>query len=65
MVFNCRSLIAYLYKYFTLKPGDIIFTGTPESVIAGYPKEKQVWLRAGDRLTSTIEKLGELQFTLA
>ena len=65
MVFNCASLIAYLSKHFTLKPGDIIFTGTPEGVIAGYPKEKQVWLKAGDRLTSTIEKLGELQFTLA
>ena len=65
MVFNCRSLIAYISKYFTLKPGDIIFTGTPEGVIAGYPKEKQVWLKAGDKLTSAIEKLGELQFTLA
>jgi hypothetical protein len=58
-------LIAYISKHFTLKPGDIIFTGTPEGVIAGYPREKQVWLKAGDRLTSTIEKLGELQFTLA
>jgi hypothetical protein len=34
-------------------------------VISSYPKERQVWLRADDRLTSTIEKLGELQFTLA
>ncbi len=49
-----------------MNPGRRTFlTGTPEGVIAGYPKEKQVWLRAGDRLTSTIEKLGELQFTLA
>ncbi len=65
MVFNCASLISYISKHFTLKPGDIIFTGTPEGVISGYPKERQVWLKAGDRLTSTIEKLGELQFTLA
>ena len=65
MVFNCASLIAYISKHFTLKPGDIIFTGTPEGVIAGYPREKQVWLKAGDRLSSTIEKLGELLFTLA
>jgi hypothetical protein len=34
-------------------------------VISGYPKEKQVWLKAGDRLTSTIEELDELQFSLA
>jgi 2-keto-4-pentenoate hydratase/2-oxohepta-3-ene-1,7-dioic acid hydratase in catechol pathway len=65
MVFNCASLISYISKHFTLKPGDIIFTGTPEGVISGYPKEKQVWLKAGDKLTSTIEKLGTLEFTLA
>lgn len=65
MVFNCASLVSYISKHFTLKPGDIIFTGTPEGVISGYPKDKQVWLKAGDKLTSTIEKLGELQFTLA
>jgi len=33
-------------------------------VIAGYPKEKQVWLKPGDRLVSSIERLGELHFTL-
>ena len=65
MVVNCAGLISYISKHFTLKPGDIIFTGTPEGVIAGYPKDKQVWLKAGDQITSTIEKLGELQFSLA
>jgi 2-keto-4-pentenoate hydratase/2-oxohepta-3-ene-1,7-dioic acid hydratase in catechol pathway len=64
MVFNCKQLVSYISKYFTLKPGDIIFTGTPEGVIAGYPKDKQVWLKAGDKVTTTIEKLGELTFTL-
>ena len=64
-MFNCASLVSYISMHFTLVPGDIIFTGTPEGVISGYPKERQVWLKAGDRLTSTIEKLGELQFTLA
>jgi hypothetical protein len=33
-------------------------------VISGYPKEKQVWLKPGDRLTTTIERLRELRFTL-
>ena len=65
MIFGCAALVSYISRHFTLKPGDIIFTGTPEGVIAGYPKERQVWLKAGDRLTSTIEKLGELQFSLA
>jgi 2-keto-4-pentenoate hydratase/2-oxohepta-3-ene-1,7-dioic acid hydratase in catechol pathway len=65
MVFGCAALISYISKYFTLKPADIIFTGTPEGVISGYPKERQVWLKAGDRLTSTLEGLGELHFSLA
>lgn len=65
MVFNCASLIAYISKHFTLSPGDIIFTGTPEGVILGYPKEKQVWLKPGDQVTTSIEKLGTLHFTLA
>jgi hypothetical protein len=34
-------------------------------VISGYPKERQVWLKPGDRLTSTLEGLGELQFSLS
>ncbi len=64
MVFNCKQLVSYISKYFTLKPGDIIFTGTPEGVIAGYPKDKQAWLKAGDKVVTSIEKLGELTFTL-
>ena len=64
MVFNCKQLVSYISKHFTLRPGDIIFTGTPEGVIVGYPKEKQVWLKPGDKLTTSIEKLGDLDFVL-
>jgi 2-keto-4-pentenoate hydratase/2-oxohepta-3-ene-1,7-dioic acid hydratase in catechol pathway len=48
----------------TLKPGDLIFTGTPEGVISGYPKDKQVWLKSGDKLVTTIDKLGDQHLTL-
>ncbi len=65
MIFNPQQLIAYISKMWTLEPGDIIWSGTPEGVILGYPKEKQVWLKAGDEIVSTIEKLGTLRFTLA
>jgi 2-keto-4-pentenoate hydratase/2-oxohepta-3-ene-1,7-dioic acid hydratase in catechol pathway len=64
MVFNCKQLVSYCSKYMTLKPGDIIFTGTPEGVIAGKPKDKQVWLKPGDKVVTSIEKLGELEFKL-
>jgi 2-keto-4-pentenoate hydratase/2-oxohepta-3-ene-1,7-dioic acid hydratase in catechol pathway len=64
MVFDCAALIAYASRHFPLEPGDLLFTGTPEGVILGYPKEKRVWLKPGDRVTTSIEKLGTLEFTV-
>src|SRR5215472_4646510 len=64
MIFSCAYIISYISQIWTLKPGDIFFTGTPEGVINGYPPEKQVWLKAGDKISTTIEKLGELRFSL-
>lgn len=64
-IFNPQTVISYTSKLFSLEPGDIIFTGTPSGVIVGMPKDKQVWLKAGDRIESRIEKLGALKFTLA
>ncbi len=61
---NTQQMIAYISRHWTLEPGDIIFTGTPHGVILGYPKDKQVWLKAGDEIVSRIEKLGELKFRL-
>ena len=49
MVFNRASLVSDISKHFTLKPRDIIFPRTPEGVISGHPKEKQVWLKQGKR----------------
>ena len=64
MVFNCSQLVSYISNHMTLKSGDIIFTGTPEGVISGKPKDQQVWLKPGDEVVTTIEKLGELKFKL-
>jgi 2-keto-4-pentenoate hydratase/2-oxohepta-3-ene-1,7-dioic acid hydratase in catechol pathway len=64
-IFNCYQLVAFISKHWTLEPGDIIFTRTPQGVILGYPPEKQVWLKAGDQIESRIEKLGSLRFMLA
>ena len=65
MIFGCKTIVSYISQHWTLKPGDIIFTGTPEGVILGYPPDKQVWLKPGDQVTTWIEKLGEHRFTLA
>ena len=64
MIFNVATIISYASQHFTLKPGDIFFTGTPEGVILGMPPEKQVWLKTGDKIITVIEKLGELKFSL-
>ena len=65
MIFSFEKIISYVSEFITLKTGDLIFTGTPEGVISGYPKEKQVWLKPGDKLETRIEKLGNLKFTVA
>jgi len=64
-IFNPQKVISYASRLFALEPGDIIFTGTPSGVILGMPKDKQVWLKPGDRIESRIEKLGTLKFQLA
>lgn len=64
MIFDCSAIISYVSKYMTLKPGDVIYTGTPSGVVLGFPEEKQVWLKSGDKTTITIEKIGSLTTTL-
>jgi len=64
MIFNCREIVSYISKHMTLKPGDIIFTGTPQGVILGYPKDQQKWLTSGDEVEVTIENIGTLKNTL-
>lgn len=64
LIYNTRQLVSYISRIITLKPGDIIFTGTPQGVIQGKPKDQQVWLKPGDKIACSLEKLGELKFEL-
>lgn len=64
MIFNCSTLVSYLSQHMTLKPGDIIFSGTPSGVMLGYPEEQQQWLKSGDQVVVSIEKIGVLVNTL-
>lgn len=60
MIFYCDEIVSYISQHFTLSPGDIILTGTPEGVVMGYPPERQIYLKDGDVVTIEIEKLGSL-----
>lgn len=59
MIFDVPALIEYLSGSTTLVPGTVILTGTPHGVgMATRPLPR--WLRAGDRVTIEIEKIGAL-----
>jgi 2-keto-4-pentenoate hydratase/2-oxohepta-3-ene-1,7-dioic acid hydratase in catechol pathway len=62
--FNPAQIVSYVSRHQTLTPRDIIFTGTPEGSILGYPKDQQVWLKAGDKIACNVGKLGELRLAL-
>ena len=65
MIFSCAQIISYASQVFTLAPGDLISTGTPEGVTNGKSEAQQVWLKPGDKVACSMEKLGELRFDLA
>ena len=57
MVFGVRELVAYVSRFMTLEPGDVISTGTPPGV--GMGQKPQVYLKVGDVMRLGIEGLGE------
>ena len=63
MVFSTAQIIADLSSHFTLKPGDIIYTGTPQGGMHGYPKDQQTWQKPGHQVDIIIENIGTLHNT--
>jgi 2-keto-4-pentenoate hydratase/2-oxohepta-3-ene-1,7-dioic acid hydratase in catechol pathway len=57
MHYNIEEQIAYLSQNITLQPGDVVTTGTP----AGVGKGKGIFLKAGDKITTTVGNLGTLE----
>lgn len=58
LVFSAAYLISYISTYITLMPGDIISTGSPSGVAAGFDPPK--WLIPGDTLEFEIGGIGIL-----
>ena len=59
MVFGVARIVAELSVGMRLHPGDVILTGTPEGV--GFARTPPVWLKPGDTVRITVEKLGSLE----
>ena len=57
MIFDINIIVAYVSKFMTISPGDIITTGTPPGV--GMGKKPQLFLKNGDKLNLRIDNLGE------
>jgi 2-keto-4-pentenoate hydratase/2-oxohepta-3-ene-1,7-dioic acid hydratase in catechol pathway len=61
MIFPVPALVAFISAVCPLRPGDLIFTGTPAGV--GNRRTPPRFLAPGDVLESTIEALGSMRHT--
>ena len=59
MIHDIAAQIEHLTAAFTLEPGDVIYTGTPAGVGAGFDPPK--WLKAGDTVRIEIDGLGHIE----
>ncbi len=57
MHYKIEQQISYLSEHLTLRPGDVISTGTPAGVGAG----RNMYLKAGDAIVTTLGDLGTLE----
>lgn len=55
MIWSSEEIVSHLSRFYTLAPGDLVFTGTPAGVGPVNP---------GDRLVGGIEGLGEIEVTV-
>ena len=57
-----KKLIEYISTVHTLRPGDVISTGTPGGV--GSRREPQIWMKEGDIIEVEISGIGKLVNTI-
>jgi 5-carboxymethyl-2-hydroxymuconate isomerase len=63
MMLGFADLIAYITRFTTLKPGDVIPSGTPVGTGMGFDPPK--WLKAGDVVEITVPQIGTLKNAVA
>lgn len=60
MIFTAAEQISYLSQILTLRPGDVIATGTP----TGVGMARGVFLKPGDTMVASIQDIGDLANSL-
>jgi 2-keto-4-pentenoate hydratase/2-oxohepta-3-ene-1,7-dioic acid hydratase in catechol pathway len=62
LVFGCAALVEFISQTCTLRPGDLILTGTPGGV--GQAQDPPRFLHSGDRVRIAIDGLGEIEHSV-
>jgi 2-keto-4-pentenoate hydratase/2-oxohepta-3-ene-1,7-dioic acid hydratase in catechol pathway len=63
LLFKCQELVDFIAQTCTLRPGDLILTGTPNGV--GQAFDPPRFLQSGDTIRIAIEGLGEIEHRVA
>jgi len=63
LIFGCQALVDFISETCTLRPGDLILTGTPSGV--GMGLDPPQFLRSGDVVRIEIERLGAIEHAVA
>ena len=63
MLFPVATLIAYVSRFMTLEPGDVITTGTPAGI--GAFRQPPVYLQPGDRLRFEVTRIGAMEHLIS
>lgn len=58
MIFGVAEIVSFISRTMTLQPGDVVATGTPAGV--GFSRTPPLFLRDGDAVTVTIDRIGSL-----
>jgi 2-keto-4-pentenoate hydratase/2-oxohepta-3-ene-1,7-dioic acid hydratase in catechol pathway len=59
LIFDFGYLLSYITTFTTLKPGDMIVSGTPTGAGARFDPPK--WLKPGDQIEVTVPEIGTLK----
>ena len=59
MVFPVAQLVSICSGFMTLRPGDVIVTGTPSGV--GHARRPQLWMKDGDICEVEVSQIGILR----